>query len=112
MFSTETLHKWYKPAGLAKPASGKLCNKFYNLSKKIKPALIKYKRKQESQSTSAASETATDYLNEMTNTSLDDHEKIKDLWKKTFNIRDANGDIADYFMRYPQLRTPIGPTLV
>ena len=44
--------------------------------------------------------------------SIDDEEKLKNLWAKTFDIRDRGTSIGEYFERFPHLKAPFGEKLV
>ena len=51
-------------------------------------------------------------LSELLVVSIDDEEKLKNLWTKTFDIRDRGTSIGECFERFPHLKAPFGAKLV
>ncbi|XP_036145903.1 uncharacterized protein LOC105841087 [Monomorium pharaonis] len=112
VWRNESVEKWYKPYKNGKLASGKLYHKYINTSKKIKKAVSTFDKKVAENERVKINEEEEHYLNELTCEPLDDFDRIKFLWEKTFNSRQITCTIAQYFEKYPQLRPPLGIQLI
>jgi hypothetical protein len=113
LFKNEDSGTYYVPfkgGKIKRPTSGKLFDKYANLKRRVKKAVLE----KENNSTSENRNCETDSVNltKLHTASLDDHDQIKQLWALTYECRDRDKDLALYYERYPQLSTPIGSTLV
>jgi len=81
---------------------------------KIEAAITEFEREETENIAKQIKKKSELYISDLSNTSLDDYDKILFLWEKTFDYRKntCENDIADYFNRYPQLRPPLGINLI
>ncbi|KAH0549747.1 uncharacterized protein LOC123261258 [Cotesia glomerata] len=113
LWPSELLTDWFQPGVKRKASSGKLYNRVNNFASKFNSVYKKLKTDKESQRNNAVQNTAAQYILQLANTSLDDTEKIINLWTKTHEHRKENiTTVTDYFERYIQLKTPLVKTLL
>jgi len=110
----EDIEKWYTPSKNGKAAGGKLYYHYTNKNKKIKAVVTEFEREETENIAKQIKKKSELYISDLSNTFLDDYDKILFLWEKTFDYRKniCGNDIADYFNRYPQLRPPLGTNLI
>lgn len=93
-------------------ASGKLYNKYTRKLRKVKPGVVQYKKDEALEREAKILDECDGYLSELSETSLDDFNKITLFWERTYKIREPLGDIVNYYERFPQLHPPLGSQLV
>lgn len=112
VWQNESIDKWYRPSKKDKVASGKLYNRYTNISKKIKKAVYELDKKETENIEKQKIEKEERYVNELACISLNEIERIIFLWEKTLKSRQSTCSIDEYFDKYPQLQPPLGIHLI
>lgn len=109
----ETANRWYQRSGKSsKVATGKLYTRYTAKLRKVKPGVEQFEKDEALEKKANELDACDQFLAELALTSVDDINKTKSLWEKTFPIRNPGGNIAAYYESYPQLRPPLGCQLV